>query len=112
MSNDERDIRHELVILMCVWQGIMYIMLRVYAFYGYNKIWYGNFKNFTTCRDKGKFLLTHAGTHTCVRVGVYIYIYIYKRNGSKEESMLPLLCIFYAHYYVSHNIHRLPCVTE
>ena len=87
MSNDERVIRHELVILMSVWQGIMYIMLRIYAFHGYNKIRYGNFKNLMTCRDEGKFLLTRAGTHTCVCVCIYINVMEVKKK---------VCCLFYA----------------
>jgi hypothetical protein len=106
MSNDERGIRCELVILMSVWQGIIYIMLRIYTFYGYNKIRYGNFKNLT-CRDEGKFLLTHKGTHTCVHVGVCVCVYVCAR-----ARIYIYICVcarayiyIYIHTYIHTYIH-------
>jgi hypothetical protein len=53
----------------------------------------------------------HARTHKHVYTCLYVCVYIHTRNGSKEESMLPLLFVFYVYYYLSHNTYRLLCVT-
>jgi hypothetical protein len=75
------------------------LKVRVYALYGYTKIGHGNFKDLTTCRDKGKFLLIHTGARTCVRVGmcvyIYMFIYIYIYIHVMEVKG-KVCCLFYA----------------